>query len=75
MTKTLTTTEIQTWLNYWQHGDMVAVDRIRAFDHVYEARKYCACMRTGIFADVTDLQIWLAIRDMRGEFMTVGEAA
>ena len=57
-------TEIQRWLAYWSAAKMVAVSEIRAFDQVYEARKYCECMRVGVFADVTDLQIWRAIIDM-----------
>jgi hypothetical protein len=44
---------------------MVSVDEIRSFDDVYQARKYCECMRVGIFANVTDLQIWRAIRNAR----------
>ena len=61
----LTQTEIKTWLNYWDKAEMVAVDNIRAFDQVYQARKFCSCMRTGVFSDVTDLQIWNAIREGR----------
>ena len=59
------TEEIQTWLTYWNNANMVAVDAIRAFDQVYQARKYCACMRQGVFADVTDLQIWRALCALR----------
>ena len=61
----MNTKEIQTWLAYWTNAKMVAVDAIRAFDQVYQARKYCECMRVGVFTDVTDLQIWNAITQMR----------
>jgi tRNA(Leu) C34 or U34 (ribose-2'-O)-methylase TrmL len=57
--------EIKTWLDYWNQAGMVAVDEIRAFDQVHTARKFCACMRTGVFADVTDLAIWRALLAMR----------
>lgn len=57
--------EIKNWLSYWAAANMVSVENIRAFDHVYQARKYCKCMRDGVFADVTDLQIWNALTDMR----------
>lgn len=59
--------EIQTWLTYWKNGDMVAVDRIRALDQVHQARKFCRCMREGVFHPelVSDGQIWDAIVAMR----------
>lgn len=65
--ETLSKAEIQKWLAYWQAAKMVSVERICAFDQVWEARKYCECMRTGLFADVTDLQIWNALTEMRAE--------
>ena len=59
--------EIQGWLAYWKAFKMVAVDEIKAFEHVFQARKYCECMRTSIFAEVSDLAIWRALTDMRNE--------
>ena len=53
------------FLQYWDKAEMVAIDQIRAFDQVYTARKFCACMRQGVFSDVTDLQIWRALERMR----------
>ena len=58
----MTTKEIKAWLSYWTSANMVAVNQIRAYEQVYQARKYCACMRQGVFADITDGQIWDAIR-------------
>lgn len=66
----MTLKEIQTWLSYWQNAGMVAVDAILAFDQVYQARKFCECMRTGVFAEVTDLDIWRALREMRSAVAT-----
>lgn len=63
----MTTTEIKNWLNYWQNSKMVNLDAITSFDRVYQARKYCQCMRVGVFSDVTDLQIWNAIRTLKGD--------
>jgi hypothetical protein len=63
----MTTTEITNWLTYWNNARMVAVENIAAFDQVHLARKFCECMRVGVFHPdmVTDLQIWNAIREMR----------
>lgn len=59
--------QIQEWLRYWQAAKMVAVDQILAFDQVSDARRYCSCMRVGVFTpdQVTDLQIWRALTAMR----------
>jgi hypothetical protein len=59
--------DIQSWLEYWQNAKMVDTDEIAAFDQVYEARKYCSCMRVGVFSEhlVSDLQIWKALCAMR----------
>ena len=61
--------EIIGWLQYWQNAEMVAVDEINAFDQVHLARKYCSCMRVGVFSPelVTDLDIWRAVLVMRKE--------
>ena len=62
---TLSQKDIQDWLRYWQATKSVAVHNINAFDQVAEARKYCSCMRKGVFCEVTDLQIWRALCNMR----------
>ena len=59
--------QIKAWLSYWSAAKMVAVDEIRAFDQVHLARKFCSCMRVGVFSDVTDLQIWRALMALRSE--------
>ena len=61
----MTALNIAIWLAYWSNAKMVALDEIRAFDQVHQARKFCECMRVGLFSDVTDLQIWNALQDMR----------
>jgi hypothetical protein len=61
----MTRSDIQSWISYWTAAKMVSFDEITSFDRVYQARKYCECMRTGVFADVTDLQIWNALQAMR----------
>ena len=58
-------TKIIEWLGYWRNANMVSINAICAFDQVYEARKYCQCMRVGVFTNVTDLQIWNALKAMR----------
>jgi len=59
-------TQIKNWLGYWQNAKMVNLEAITSFDRVYQARKYCECMRVGVFAEVTDLQIWNALREVEG---------
>jgi hypothetical protein len=44
---------------------MVDLDEIRAFEHVHQARRFCSCMRVGVFATVADLDIWRALENMR----------
>ena len=61
----MTALNIAIWLAYWNTAKMVALDEIRAFDQVHQARKFCECMRVGVFSNVTDLQIWNALQDMR----------
>mgnify|MGYP001565510147 CR=1 FL=1 len=61
----MTQQRIQEWLTYWTNARMVAIDQINAFDQVHLARKYCSCMRVGVFAGVGDLAIWRALENMR----------
>jgi hypothetical protein len=63
----MTQKEIQVWLRYWQNSRMVAIEEINAFDQVHLARKYCECMRVGIFSIdmVSDLAIWRTLENMR----------
>jgi len=60
--------DILDWLEYWRNANMVDIDEINAFDQVHLARKYCPCMRLGVFTPdrVTDLEIWRALCVMRG---------
>lgn len=53
--------EIKDWL--LGHSEQIRLDNIRAFDQVYQARKYCACMNL----DATDLQIWNVLIELRRE--------
>ncbi len=61
----MTQSKIQDWLTYWTNAKMVDVDQIRAFDQVHQARRFCSCMRLGVFAAVADLDIWRALENMR----------
>ena len=64
----MTKAEIKDWLTYWSNANMVAVENIQSLEHVVQARKFCECMRVGVFCEdlVTDLQIWNALKEMRG---------
>lgn len=53
------------WLMYWCRAGRVNFSAIRSLDHVYQARKYCSCMRVGVFTEASDLQIWLQIQALR----------
>ncbi len=61
----VTQQDIQVWLAYWKFSNTVAVDEIRMFEHVDEARKFCPVMSRGIFSNVTALDIWRALNAMR----------
>lgn len=63
----MTQAEIKSWIEYWKAAKMVDVDAIRAFDQVHQARKFCECMRVGVFHPdlVSDLQIWRALKAMQ----------
>ena len=63
----MTLPEIQDWLTYWKNANMVDVDAIRCFEHVYQARKFCRVMRVGVFHPdlVSDLQIFNALVNLR----------
>jgi hypothetical protein len=65
----MTQDNIQTWLEYWHNAKMVDTDQIRAFDQVYQARKFCSCMRIGVFSPdlVSDLDIWRGLCVMRSD--------
>jgi hypothetical protein len=64
--------QIQEWLTYWHNAKMVAVESICAFDQVHLARKYCECMRVGVFENVTDLAIWNALVELRSNVARAG---
>jgi hypothetical protein len=61
--KPMTIAKIQIWLTYWNNAGMVALDEIRSIEDVVQARRFCACMRVGVFTlnQVSDLQIWRAL--------------
>lgn len=65
MEPAMTRTQIQDWLTYWNNARMVAIDEICSLEQVATARRFCACMRQGIFHPVTDLQIWNALKALR----------
>ena len=56
---------IKRWIAYWNNANMVAFEHVNAFDQVHLAREYCPCMADGVFGNVTDLQIWNALTEMR----------
>ena len=62
----MTAAEIKTWIAYWTAAKMVNFDAVRSVEQVYECRKYCSCMRVGVFTEVSDLSIWNALQDIRG---------
>jgi hypothetical protein len=59
--------EITGWISYWDAAKMVAIDEITVYDRVEQARKYCQCMRVGVFdpKTVSNLDIWTAILEYR----------
>ena len=62
--------DIQRWLRYWGASSKgVTVDAIQSLEDVVQARRFCEVMRVGVFHSdlVSDLQIWRALIDMRGQ--------
>lgn len=65
--------EIQGWLRYWDAAKMVAVDQITSLEAMETARRFCSCMRTGVFMKdgatkcdlVSTLTMWRALCNMR----------
>ncbi len=56
--------EIQEWLSYWDRHKMVAIGAIHSLEDVVQARSCCPAMQIGIFANVTNLEIWRALNAM-----------
>ena len=56
-----------TWLDYWYNAKMVAIDEIQSIHDMNTARKYCSCMRVGVFSPdlVTDLEMWRGLLLLR----------
>lgn len=59
--------EIVCWLEYWSLQKMVNVSQIKSLEDVATARKFCACMRVGVFEKVTDAEIWAAMQPVTNE--------
>ena len=55
--------EIKSWLSYFKATGMVNFKEITSLDLLKQARRFCKCMRVGVFANVTDNQIWYVIRE------------
>lgn len=56
--------EIQEWLSYWDRHKMVAIGAIHSLEDVAQARSFCPAMQIGVFANVTNLEIWRALNAM-----------
>ena len=74
-TNGMTIENVQNWLNYWRNANMVHLGAITTLQNVAVARRFCSCMRTGVFADVSDGQIWDALRDMREREKSAAKSA
>ncbi len=57
----MTQANIKNWIAYWTAANLVAFDQINSVADVTEARRFCAVMQGGVFANVTDAQIWGAL--------------
>jgi hypothetical protein len=55
--------EIKAWLSYFKAAKMVNFKEIFSLETLIEARKYCKCLRVGVFAQVEDNAIWYVIRE------------
>lgn len=58
----MATKQIASWLTYWKNARMVALEEIRSLEDMIEARKWCSCMRIGVFSPdlVSTEALWKA---------------
>jgi hypothetical protein len=59
----MTREEIKDWVAMFDHSRMVNIDAIKSVADVKEAKRFCSCMRNGIFWRVTDAQWFEAIQE------------
>jgi hypothetical protein len=57
--------DIKRWIAYWTAAKAVAFNEIHSVADMSAARKFCAVMRDGVFWNVTDGEMWAALREMR----------
>jgi hypothetical protein len=57
----MTKASIKGFIRYWTAAKLVAFEQINSVADVAKARRFCAVMRNGVFANVTDAQIWEAL--------------
>lgn len=61
--------QIAGWLKYWRAAQMVATEEIQTAEDMVEARRWCACMRSGVFIPelVSTAELWGALSTLRTE--------
>ena len=60
----MTRNQIINWLKYWDAAQCVNFSEIQCVEDVHNARKFCAVMRQGVFLNITDEQIWDALKGL-----------
>lgn len=60
--------DIKAWLSYFKAAKMVNFREINSLEDLHQARRFCACMRVGVFANVEDNAIWYVLRESWMEF-------
>ena len=58
---------IKAWLTYWKNANMVNLSEIKSVLDCVQARRFCSCMRVGVFTDVATSDIWNALVELRGD--------
>ena len=70
----MTQTNIKGWIKYWAAAKMVSFSEIQSISDMGTARKFCECMRIGVFGDVSDKALWHALKSIRQELPAASSA-
>lgn len=58
---------ITRWFKYWDAAHMVNFSEINSLEDMIQARKYCKCMRVGVFTEdvITTEEMWNVLRQSK----------
>ena len=56
------------WLRYWGATNSVALEEILTIEDMHAARRFCPVMKLGVMRDVSDDDLFDALRQINGDF-------